>query len=112
MSKDPNYLAKVEKAIAEKYGNIATQNPAHFWNEEKEKLYIAETKEIAKEQQKEDDLQEIQGGEVLIKGKLFNTTSKDDKICPNCKNYLLSVLDLVHMNKFKMCQVCHIRKEG
>ena len=38
--KDLNYIAKVEKAIAKKYGNIAIQNPASFWDEEKEKKYI------------------------------------------------------------------------
>ena len=34
--KDLNYIAKVEKAIAKKYGDLAIQNPAKFWNEEKE----------------------------------------------------------------------------
>ena len=35
--KDLNYIAKIEKAIAKKYGDIAIQNPAKFWDEKKEK---------------------------------------------------------------------------
>ena len=34
--KDDNYLIKVEKAIQEKYGDEAIQNPKASWDEEKE----------------------------------------------------------------------------
>ena len=44
MSKDPNYAAKVEKAIAEKYGKEAVENPKSKWDDEKEKEYLAELK--------------------------------------------------------------------
>ena len=36
--KDPNYVVKLEKAIAEKYGEETIQNPKKNWNEEKEYL--------------------------------------------------------------------------
>ena len=38
--KDPNRLIKVEKAILEKYGEEAIQNPKANWDEEKEKKKI------------------------------------------------------------------------
>ena len=44
--KDPDYLIKVEKAIREKYGIEAIQNPRTTWTEEKEKKYIEQIKNI------------------------------------------------------------------
>ena len=35
--KDWDYIARLEKAIADKYGNEAIQNPASSWDKEKEK---------------------------------------------------------------------------
>ena len=37
--KDPNYIAALERAVKEKYGELATMNPKMFWDEEKEKKY-------------------------------------------------------------------------
>ena len=39
-AKDTDYIAKIEKAIAQKYGEEATHNPRRFWNEDKEQEYI------------------------------------------------------------------------
>ena len=38
-NKDPNYIVKVEKAIAEKYGEEAIDNPKRHWTDEKEKKF-------------------------------------------------------------------------
>ena len=35
---DPHYIVKLEKAIAEKYGHEAIQNPKKGWDEEKEEF--------------------------------------------------------------------------
>lgn len=35
--KDPNYVVKVEKAIAEKYGQETIKHPKRDWDDEKEK---------------------------------------------------------------------------
>ena len=40
MSNDPNRIAAIEKAIAEKYGKEAVQNTKGNWNETKEKEYL------------------------------------------------------------------------
>ena len=44
--KDPNYLVKLEKAIADKYGKEAIQNPKADWSDDKEKEYQKEVKDI------------------------------------------------------------------
>ncbi len=42
--KDPNKLAAIEKAIYEKYGTDAIQNPKANWDEVKEGEYIEDSK--------------------------------------------------------------------
>jgi hypothetical protein len=48
--KDDNHLIKVEKAIQEKYGDEAIQNPKANWNQEKEKEYLKQIKKVYKNQ--------------------------------------------------------------
>ena len=43
--KDPDHLIKVEKAIQEKYGDEAIQNPKANWDPEKEKDFLKKVKE-------------------------------------------------------------------
>ena len=50
--KDPNYIPKLEKAIAQKYGQEAIDNPRKFWDEEKEQEYIKQSQEFKKRHQK------------------------------------------------------------
>jgi len=38
--KDLNKIAKIEQAIAKKYGEETIQNPAKYWDENKEKEYL------------------------------------------------------------------------
>jgi len=40
MSNDPDYIVKVEQAIAKKYGEEAIQNPKADWDEDKEKSIL------------------------------------------------------------------------
>ena len=46
--KDPNYVVKVEKAISEKYGEDATQNPKGNWDKDKENKYLEGMREFYK----------------------------------------------------------------
>ena len=46
MSKDPNYVAKVEQAIAKKYGELTIQHPKKDWTDEKEKEYLEQQREL------------------------------------------------------------------
>ncbi len=50
--KDLNYIAGLEKAIKKKYGDEAIQNPAKFWDEEKEKDYIQQLEDFVEKQKK------------------------------------------------------------
>ena len=41
---DLNEIAKIEKAIKQKYGEEAIQNPKNSWSEEKERKYLENLK--------------------------------------------------------------------
>ena len=105
--KDPNYVVKVEKAISKKYGEETIQNPKKHWNDEKEKEYLEQLKDLYKDQQlKEDhDREEING--IFIPKKLLNKES--DRSCPVCNTYSFKSNDDVYMLKFDCCEKCYIQ---
>ena len=104
--KDWDYIARVEKAIAEKYGKEAIQNPTKFWNEEKEKEYLEQLKEEARQQElRQSNKKEIDG--FFISEKLINKDTK--RTCPVCKKYSFRVRDDVYMNKYECCFKCYVK---
>ena len=85
MSKDPNYIAKLEKAITQKYGEEAINNPACFWDENKEKEYIQQSVEerqkFAKLSEAQDKVEE-DGFLISLKlasGAIYNTSKAAKK---------------------------------
>ena len=101
--KDPNFIPKLEKAIGQKYGDIATRNPSHFWDEEKEKQYLEQLKQ---ESEKPPEYTTIQSEGFFIKKKLFMEASQ--RTCPQCKNYSFDVKDDLYMNKYRTCFKCYV----
>ena len=104
--KDPEHLIKVEKAIQEKYGDEAVQNPKANWDPAKEKEYLQQIKKIAKSEKPKEKI-EVDG--VLMPKKLFRKESK--RTCPKCKIYSFDMKDDLYMGKFKCCYECYLRLE-
>ena len=106
--KDPNYVARVEKAISKKYGYDAIQNPRANWNDEKEEEY---KKQLQKMLEKEDRFREkhekIEVDGVFVNKKLL--TREHNRKCPVCDSYSFSMQDDVYMTKFECCKSCYIR---
>ena len=102
--KEPDHLIQVEKAIQEKYGEEAIQNPKATWDEEKEKAYLAQITQIYKTYTPREKI-EVDG--VLIPKKLFRKESK--RTCPECKVYSFDAKDDLYMIKFKCCFRCYIQ---
>ena len=89
---DPNYIVKVEQAIAKKYGKETIQNPRGNWDEEKEKEYEEQLKKLAdKERDTEDRDEKIEVDGILMSRKLLNT---DDviKVLRNIESHLASLV--------------------
>mgnify|MGYP003652175120 FL=1 len=107
MKKDLNYIAKLEQAIAKKYGEEAVQNPRSTWTQEKEQKYLEEIKEIYKQgfQNKTSD-EKIEANGFFVSKKLL--TNKEDRTCPACFVYSFEQKDDVYMNKYDCCHHCYL----
>ena len=92
--KDPNYIAAVEKSIAEKYGKVTVQDFRSEWSPEKEKEYVEELKKASHTKGSSTKRQ---------RGKI-----PDNRSCPVCKTYSFSPQDDLYMNRFKCCHLCYI----
>ena len=97
-----------EKAIAEKYGDEAVQNPRANWTPEKEKQYLEELKQVAKKEREIDQKSDmVDHNGVLLPKKLLNR--RENRVCPVCDVYSFSTKDDIYMNKFKCCFKCYIK---
>ena len=92
-TKDPNYAVKVEQAIAEKYGEEAVVNPKSQWDEEKEKEYLGQLKDVYKVGMPSEDFDK----------------EESKRSCPVCNTYSFKSYDDVYMTKFECCRNCYIQ---
>tara|TARA_R100000808_G_C2144219_1_gene152019 strand:+ start:661 stop:1038 length:378 start_codon:yes stop_codon:yes gene_type:complete len=105
-NKDPNYAIKVEKAIADKYGEEAVQNPKANWTDEKEKEYLEQLSQVYKNSLSSACGEEQVNG-VFISKKLLKRESK--RSCPVCNTYSFKSNDDLYMSKFECCEKCYIQ---
>ena len=106
--KDWDKLAKIERAISEKYGKEAVQNPKSNWDDEKEKQYLDQIKKLSeKEAQSSRGDEKVEVNGILIPKKLLNRES--NRSCPVCDTYSFDVRDDVYMNKYDCCRLCYAK---
>ena len=106
--KDSNWVVKIERAIAKKYGDIAIQNPRAYWNEEKENSYLEQIKERYKK-----DIKQKESAEKINKDGFFASkkllTKDEDRVCPACFEYSFDLKDDLYMNKYDCCWKCYVQ---
>jgi hypothetical protein len=108
MSDKQTYIAKLEKAISEKYGAEAIENPHRFWNEEKEKQYIDQARQAQQKFVKLAESQDkVEQDGFLINKKLVNR--QKNRTCPVCQKYSFHPKDDLYMSKFSTCWKCYIQ---
>ena len=103
-----NKIAAVEKAIKDKYGDEAIVNPKAEWDENKEKEYLQQMKELYQRNIKKETYSEkVDVNGIKISKKLLNRESLRN--CPVCSAFPKSVKDDVSLIKFKCCKKCYIK---
>mgnify|MGYP001305929504 CR=1 FL=1 len=106
--KDPNYIAKLEKAISKKYGVEAIENPRKHWSDLDEKEYEKQLQKLTKKQNRlHDQSEKIEVDGVLISKKLLNR-ERVKRSCPVCREYSFNLKDDAYMSKFECCHKCYI----
>jgi len=105
--KDWDYIARLEKAIAKKYGTESVINPKTFWTDEKEKEYLEQLKEVSKkEQATKAKIDKVEKDGFFIPKNLI--TKKAKRKCPVCDIYSFEGQDDLYMNKYECCYKCYI----
>ena len=105
---DLNYIAGLEKAIKKKYGEEAIENPAKFWDKEKEKDYIQQLEEFVEKQKKSEQDEEVENVDgVLVSHKLLNKEGIFN--CSVCSKKLKTINDDIYFTKFDCCEICYIK---
>ena len=106
--KELNHIAKVEKAIAKKYGSESIVNPKSLWTDEKEKEYLENSKEYYSKIRKSlENTEKIEEDGFLIPKNLI--TRKSKRKCPICNIFSFETKDDLYMNKFECCFRCYIQ---
>ena len=108
MSTDYDHIAAVEKAIAEKYGSEAVENPRSKWDEKKEKEYLQQMQELYSKQKKNEESKEkIEINGIKVSKKLLNREQL--RSCPVCGRFPRKSLDDVCLLKFDCCNNCYVK---
>ena len=106
--KDQDYIASVEKAIAQKYGTDTIQNPKSNWTDEKEREYLFQLKKFSENERRQQDQEEkVETNGYFISKKLLN--KETNRTCPVCDTYSFDLKDDVYMSKFECCFKCYIQ---
>ena len=106
--KDQNYIASIEKAIAQKYGMDTIQNPKSNWTDEKEQEYLSQLKKFSENEKHQQDQEEkVETNGYFISKKLLN--KETNRTCPVCGTYSFNLKDDVYMSKFECCFKCYIQ---
>ena len=107
MKKDLEYIVKVEKAIAKKYGDEAIANPKAFWDDEKEEEHLKEIKKLhEKEYKRKKAVEKIEKDGFLLPKNLI--TKENKRKCLVCGIYSFDMKDDLYVNKFECCFKCYI----
>ena len=108
MNKDLNFVAKLEKAIKDKYGEEAIANPKKYWNKEKEQEHSEQIKEFYKKKFFKDSKNPKENYKgFLISKKLLTRESIGS--CPVCDKFFLNVKDELYVRKYECCESCFIQ---
>ena len=105
--KDWDYIAAVEKAVAEKYGKDSVQDFRSEWENLKEEKYLKQVTDARIEKQKRNASHTtVERGDIVIKRR--TNKIKTERSCPVCKTYSFSRRDDLYMNRFQCCEKCFV----
>ena len=104
--KDYNEIAKYEKAISEKFGPEAIQNPKKNWNDIKEKKYLKELEKFYKIKKVNHRHSDKEGFVVREKPQ---QVQRPERVCPVCDEFSFRATDDLYMNRYECCEACYIQ---
>ena len=105
---DPNFIVKLERAISDRWGDEAIENPKKHWNPEKEQKHSEQVKQFYKRK----FFASVKNSKEKYKGFLVSKKlliRENERECPVCDSYSFSATDDLYMAKFQCCYDCYIQ---
>jgi hypothetical protein len=109
MMKDPDRIARIEQAIAKKYGHETIENPRSHWDDEKEKEYQEQLKKLAARERTFEESQEKEEVNGILISKKLLTRETVRRGCPVCNTFSFDLKDDAYMNRYSCCYKCYIQ---
>ena len=105
--KDLDEIARIEKAIRERYGEEAIIDPKSLWDKEKEERYLKDLKDFhtRRDNSRAEKIEDSEGFTIIDK----KTKSSTGRTCPVCTSYSFVGIDDLFMTKFECCFNCYIQ---
>ena len=107
--KDFDTIAALEKAISEKYGAEAIEDPRSRWTDEKEEEYLEQLQKISQRLERiSSELEKVEFNGFFVTKKLLNR-DKSGRVCSSCETYSFDKRDDLYMNRFGCCFACYVK---
>ena len=107
--KDFDTIAALEKAISEKYGTEAVEDPRSRWTDEKEEEYLEQLQKISQRLERiSSELEKVEFNGFFVTKKLLNR-DKSGRVCSSCETYSFDKRDDLYMNRFGCCFTCYVK---
>lgn len=102
------YIAKLERAIEERWGEEAAKNPRKDWDEEQQEKYEEEAEELNKKifKNESEDVKVERNG-YIVSESLMNRESRNN--CEVCNSYSFKSRDDLYLNRFGVCYDCYFQ---
>jgi len=105
MKHTTDYIARVEKAMSEKYGKEAVQDFRNDWSEEKEAEYLKQSS--SQNRNRKSTPEKISLSEDIVVSQRA-ATKRVERTCPVCKTYSFSTKDDLYMARYQSCHRCYV----
>ncbi len=108
MKQDSDFIVRLEKAISQRWGEEAIQNPKKYWTPEKEKKHEQQVREFYRRKFFKDqkESKENYKGFLVTKKLLSRENTRD---CPVCGSFSFSMKDDLYMTKYECCFSCYVQ---
>ena len=106
--KDYNRIARIEQAIAKKYGSKTVEDPRSNWDDAKEGDYQEQLKKLATREANFEERTEKEEVNGILMSKKLLTRETTRRSCPVCKVYSFSLKDDAYMNRYDCCFNCYV----
>lgn len=109
MKKSFDEIANYERAISKRWGKESIENPRKHWNDDKEKDFLEQSKDLhKKELSRYDSESKVEQDGFFVTEKLITRGNLFIDKCPVCNKQSKTAKDDVYIMKWQCCRSCYV----